>query len=62
VVPKLIELPQPLASWSDRYVVNRNVSPDESDRCSGTIVVLGRFTLRLSFVIAESFHLVILPW
>src|SRR5215469_8777153 len=37
------------------------VVPEESERTAGVIAVLGRLTPGLSDVIAESFHLVILP-
>src|SRR5260370_221742 len=45
----------------DRYVVKMNVVPDPSERCTTTIAFEGSLAFGLSFLIAGSSHLVILP-
>src|SRR5215472_19345017 len=52
---------QSAGSWAFRYEVNRNVLPEVSDRWTSTIGVPGRLTPELSFLIAGSFHVVIVP-
>src|ERR1700722_1816694 len=46
---------------AERKLENRNVSPEESTRRTGTIVVAGNVTPLFKAAIAGSFHLVILP-
>src|SRR6516164_5431259 len=52
---------QSAGSWAFMYEVNRNVLPEVSDRWTGTIGVPGRVTPEFRFLIAGSFHVVILP-
>src|SRR5580693_4580370 len=60
VVSTFVSL-QPLGSWEFRKLVNRNVSPELSARCSGTTFRLGSGTPGLSALIAGSSQLVIFP-
>ena len=46
----------------DRKSVKPLVVPDESERCTMVIDVLGRLTPGLSLAIAGSFHFLIVPW
>ena len=61
VVPNAIALFQ-AGSWADRKLVNRNVSPELSDRRIGTIFVLGSVTPGLILAMASSSQLVMVPW
>ncbi|CKO50569.1 Uncharacterised protein [Mycobacterium tuberculosis] len=62
MVPKPGDLPQPSGSCLDRYWVNKKVSPDPSERCSGTTAVPGRFTPGLSAAICGSSQVLMVPW
>src|SRR5713101_108259 len=60
----VVDKPGPLCHWllvADRKLVKRNVSPEESTRRTGMIVVAGRVTPELSALIAGSFHFLIAP-
>src|SRR5262249_32259597 len=46
---------------SERNVVNTDVVPDSSERCTIVMAVDGRFTPGFSVLIAASFHVLILP-
>ena len=59
-------LPEPIDDaqvglTSDRYVVKPAVVPEESERWTTVIAVLGRLSPGLSDLIAESFHVLIFP-
>src|SRR6201995_4106802 len=65
-VGHLTSLPAPMELFqmgltSDRYVVNPLVVPDESERCTTVMAFLGRLMPGLSFLIAGSFPVLILP-
>src|ERR1700733_1325831 len=61
VVLKPGDLPQPPGSCFDRYWVNTKVSPDPSERCSGTTGVAGRLTPGFSAAICGSFQVLMVP-
>src|SRR6201995_4731999 len=65
-VGHLTSLSEPIEDFqlgltSDRKVVKPAVVPEESERCTTVMAVLGSFNPGLSLVIAGSFQVLILP-